>query len=316
MDAALNDNKLKKRKRLRGIESKKSMYGRMFILPWCIGMALFFIVPLIQSLIYSFSIVTIEPGEMHTEFYGLEHYKYILNVDPNYTTNLGTALGEFFRSMPIVVIVSLILALVLNQKFRGRIVFRAIFFLPVIIATGVVMEQLTKSYGGIGSIVQVATDTTNVYSQGSGGGMDFTTILNNLRFPEDFTNEMAKLITNIFNTLWSCGIPVILFIAGLQTIPEQLYEASTVEGATKWEEFWYITLPMISQTLLLVIIFTFIDLLTQNTNPILNQAYQMMSMNSTYDQSAAMLWLFFAIIGAAIGLVLLLYSKLLLKRWN
>ncbi len=313
MDAAANKNLKLKHKR--GIESKKSLYGRMFILPWCIGMALFFIVPLIQSFIFSLSIVTVEPGMMATEFAGFEHYNYILNIDPDYTKNLSNALGEFFRSLPIVVIVSLILSLVLNQKFRGRAFFRAIFFLPVIIATGVVMEKLTQSYGGIGAIVQMSTESTNVYTETS-GGFEFTTILNNLHLSEELTNEMSKLITNIFNTLWSCGIPVILFIAGLQTIPEQLYEASHVEGATKWEEFWYITLPMLSQTVLLVIVFTMIELLTQNSNPILSQAYALMNDSATYDISAAMLWFFFAIIGAGIGLVLLLYSKLLLKKWN
>lgn len=303
------------KKHVRGIESKKSMYGWMFISPWCLGMLLFFIVPLFQSLYYSFCYVFVDPGSMTTEFAGLEQYKEILNVDPDYTKNLSTALGDFFYSLPIIVIVSLILALVLNQKFRGRVFFRAIFFLPVIIATGVVMEKLTATYGGVGAIVQVTSETTNVYTEGGGGGMDFTAILANLQFPEAITNTMSTLITNIFNTLWSCGIPVILFISGLQTIPESLYEASHVEGATKWEEFWYITLPMLGQTILLVIVFTIIELLTQNTNPVLQQAYGLMN-NMNYDMSAAMLWVFFAIIGSAIGIVIFLYSKLLLKRWN
>ena len=112
-----------------------------------------------------------------------------------------------------------------------------------------------------------------------------------------------------------CSIPVILFISGLQTIPESLYEASHVEGATKWEEFWYITLPMLGNTILLVIVFTIIELLTQNTNPVLKQAYNLMS-NMVYDMSAAMLWVFFAIIGAVIGVVIFLYNQLLLKKWN
>ena len=303
------------KKHVRGIESKKSMYGWMFISPWLVGMVLFFFVPLVQSLIYSFSFVFVEPGMMMTEFAGLTHFDEILNIDPDYTNNLTKALGDFFRSLPIIVVVSLILALVLNQKFKGRVFFRAIFFLPVIVATGVVMEKLTATYGGVGAIVQVTSETTNVYTEGGGGGMDFSAILQNLQLPEDITNEMTKLITNIFNTLWSCGIPVILFISGLQTIPESLYEASHVEGATKWEEFWYITLPMLGNTILLVIVFTIIELLTQNTNPVLQQAYNLMS-NMVYDMSAAMLWVFFAIIGAVIGVVIFLYNQLLLKKWN
>lgn len=305
----------KRQKRIRGIESKKSFYGRMFILPWEIGMLLFFIIPLIQSLIYSFSYVSIEPGMLATDFVKWDNYKYILFDDQNYTKNLGIAVGTFARSMPIIVIVSLILAMVLNQKFKGRVFFRVIFFLPVIVATGVVMGHLTNNYGGNGPIVQLTTETQNIYTT-NGGGINFTAILNSLNFPEDITNEMAKLITNIFNTLWSCGIPVVLFIAGLQTIPEQLYEASKVEGATAWEEFWYITLPMISQTLLLVMVFTMIEQLTQSKNPIMVQAYEMMNVQTNYYESAAMLWFFFAIVGSATALVLFLYTKFLLKRWE
>lgn len=292
------------------------MYGRMFILPWCIGMAFFFIIPLIQSLIYSFSTVIVDPGEMSTEWVGLDNYKTILNEDPTYTDNLISAVTSFFRSLPIVVIVSLILAMVLNQKFKGRTFFRAIYFLPVIIATGVVMQLLTKNLNGVDAIITLSANTTNTYTSSGGGGMDFTTILNSLRFPEDITKTMSSLITSIFNTLWSCGIPIILFISGLQTIPEQLYEASKVEGATKWEEFWYITLPMLAQTLLLVIVFSMIDLLTSNTNPVLNQAYQYMNDSAVYDISGAMLWLFFAIVAGTVGIVIFLYTKLLLKRWS
>lgn len=288
-------------------------------------MAFFFIIPLVQSLIYSFSTVMVDPGEMSTTWLVNEdgkldllgHYRYILTEDPTYTDNLMSAVTTFFRSLPIVVIVSLILAMVLNQKFKGRTFFRAIYFLPVIIATGVVMQLLTKNLNGVDAIITLSANTTNTYtSSGGGGGMDFTTILNSLRFPEDLTKTMSSLITSIFNTLWSCGIPIILFISGLQTIPEQLYEASKVEGATKWEEFWYITLPMLAQTLLLVIVFSMIDLLTSNTNPVLNQAYKYMNNDAIYDSSGAMLWLFFAIVAGTVGIVIFLYTKLLLKRWN
>lgn len=305
-------------KHVRGIESKKSMYGFMFVLPWIIGMVLFFIVPLFQSLIYSFSYVYPDVGELVTEWEGLTNYKYIFTEDQNYVKNLTTSLSGFFTTMPIVVIVSLILALVLNGEFAGRVVFRGIFFVPVIVSTGVVMTLLSQSYGSTGAIIQLSTTVAeDAYSAvGTGGGMDFTTLLNSLELPEDVTQQLNKMITNIFNTIWNCGIPVVLFIAGLQTIPAQLYEASKVEGATKWEEFWYITLPMIGQTLLLVIVFTLIEILTQNSNAVINQAYNQMVDNMNYYDSAAMLWTFFAIVGGATGLIILIYSKTCLKKWG
>lgn len=305
------------KKHVRGIESKKSTYGFMFVLPWIIGMILFFIVPLFQSLIYSFSYVTVDVGELVTEWAGLENYKYIFTEDQYYVDNLTSSLSGFFTTLPIVVILSLILALVLNGDFKGRATFRGIFFIPVIVATGVVMSLLSQSYAN-GPIIQLsATVGEDAYSAiGTGGGMDFTTLLNSLQLPEDLTSQLNTMITNIFNTLWSCGIPVVLFIAGLQTIPAQLYEASKVEGATKWEEFWYITLPMIGQTLLLVIVFTLIEILTQSNNAVITQAYDQMVTNINYYDSAAMLWAFFGIVGGATGLIILIYSKACLKRWE
>ena len=305
-------------KHVRGIESKKSWYGFYFVLPWIIGMVLFFLIPLVSSLIYAFSDVVPESGYMSTKWVGLENFKYIFESDDTYQTNLLSSIGSFFAQMPIVIIVSLILALILNSKFKGRTFFRGVFFVPVIVATGVVMELLTQSYGAKGAIIQLSSSISeDAYSAvGTGGGMDFSQLLNSLQLPEDVTAELNSMITDIFNTIWTCGIPVVLFIAGLQTIPSQLYEASKVEGATAWEEFWYITLPSIGQTLLLVIIFTLIELLTKADNPVIDQAYTQMRSNLEYGLSAAMLWLFFAIIGAIIGLVILIYSKTCLKRWE
>ena len=306
------------KKHVRGIEAKKSHYGRMFILPWCIGMLLFFIVPLAKSLIYAFSYVEPNPGDLYTEWAGLTNFKYIFNEDPKFVYNLTASLSKFFTTMPIIVIVSLLLALVLNSNFKGRTFFRGIFFIPVIIATGVVMNLLTVDYSGYGAIIQMsATVKSDAYSTaGAASGLNFTELLNSLDLPPDITTPMSNMITNIFNTVWSCGIPVVLYLAGLQTIPPQLYEASKVEGATAWEEFWYITLPMISQTILLVIVFTLIEILTQTRSAVIDQAYELMQKNLDYYTSSAMLWTFFAVVGGIIGLVILVYSKTCLKKWN
>lgn len=304
-------------KHVRGIESQKSWYGFYFVLPWIIGMVLFFLIPLFNSLRYAFSDVVPEGGYMDTTWIGLENYEFIFKNDDTFQTNLISSIGDFFTQMPIIIIVSLILALILNSNFKGRTFFRGIFFVPVIIATGVVMTLLTASYGGNGPIVQLSSSVTqDAYSAvGTTSGMDFSELLNSLELPEDITAQLNTMITDIFNTIWTCGIPVVLFIAGLQTIPAQLYEASKVEGATAWEEFWYITLPSIGQTLLLVIIFTLIELLTKSDNPIINQAYDHIQ-NIEYGLSSAMLWLFFAIIGVITGLIILIYTKACLKRWE
>lgn len=306
-------------KHVRGIESKKSWYGFYFVLPWIIGMILFFVIPLFSSLGYAFSDININEEEngLETFFIGLDNYKFIFESDENYQKNLISSISEFFTQLPIIVIISLILALILNSNFKGRTFFRGVFFVPVIVATGVVMGLLTQSYGGNGAIIQLSSSVSqDAYSAvGTNSGMDFSELLNSLELPEDVTAQLNTMITDIFNTIWTCGIPVVLFIAGLQTIPAQLYEASKVEGATAWEEFWYITLPSIGQTLLLVIIFSLIELLTKADNPVITQAYYQIS-QTEYGLSSAMLWLFFAIIGALTGLIILIYSKACLKRWE
>ena len=304
-------------KHVKGIESKKSWYGFYFILPWLIGLVLFFLIPLISSLTYAFSDVTPEPGYMDTTWVGLENYRYIFDSSDTYQKALLGSIGDFVLQLPIIVIISLILALILNSNFKGRTFFRGVFFVPVIVAAGVIMGLLTQSYGENGPIIQLSsTVAADAYSTvGTGGGLDVTELLTSLELPADITEQLSSLITDIFNTIWSCGIPVVLFIAGLQTIPAQLYEASKVEGATTWEEFWYITLPSIGQTLLLVIIFTLIELLTKSDNEVINLAYAQIT-NVEYGLSSAMLWLFFAIIGAITGLIILIFSKTCLKRWE
>ena len=102
----------------------------------------------------------------------------------------------------------------------------------------------------------------------------------------------------------------------MQSIPDSLYEVSKVEGATKWEEFWFITLPMLARTLILVIIFTMVELITDKSNAVMERAYTFMGVASNYGKASAMLWIYFAIVGTFIALVMLIYSKVFLKRWD
>ncbi len=305
--------KIKKIKKKKGIEQLKSRYGRLFVLPWEIGLVLFFIVPLITSIIYSFSSVTLGQGGIATQWAGLEWYDFIINKDPNYLNNVKSAISNFMIQLPIIVALSLILAIILNQKFAGRMLARAIFFLPVIIATGVILDLLTSEY------INVSLITSSANSSGAGNYgssmIDFDSILGNLGLPEDITKIIGDYIGSIFNLLWSCGIQIVLFIAGLQTIPDQLYEVSKVEGASKWEEFWYITIPMLGNSILLVMVYTMIDIFTKKTG-VMESAFQLMDEKLIYDQSSAMLWFYFIIVAAIMALVLAVYNRFCMKKWN
>ena len=301
------------KKRKKGVEQLKSRYGRLFVLPWEIGLVLFFIVPIITSLIYSFSNVVLSSGGITSSWAGLKWYEYIINKDPNYMTALKSAISNFAVQLPIIVALSLILAIILNQKFAGRMMARAIFFLPVIIATGVILDLLTSEFINV-SLVTSSAESSGAGNYGS-SMIDFDAILGNLGLPEDITKIIGDYIGSIFNLLWSCGIQIVLFIAGLQTIPDQLYEVSRVEGASKWEEFWYITIPMLGNTILLVMVYTMIDIFTKKTG-VMENAFALMEKELVYDKSSAMLWFYFLIVAAIMAVVLAIYNKLCLKKWN
>jgi len=215
-------------------------------------------------------------------------------------------------SLPIIVALSLIFALILNQKFRGRIFARAVFFLPVIIATGVVMKFVTGEALGTDSAgLTTALGETESYS-----GIQFDQLLINLGLPQSVTELLSDYIARVFNLVWSCGIQILLFVAGMQSIPDHLYEVSKIEGATAWEEFWFVTFPMLGNVIFLVLIYTIVDLFTAFDNPIMTQAYDLISKNSVYDRSSAILWGYFVVVGFVGGLILLAYNRILMKKWN
>lgn len=295
-----------KQKRKHGIETLRSRYGLMFISPWLVGIVIFFGIPLIQSIMYSLSNVTLTENGMSLSFVGVKHYNYILNEDPDYSKMLTSALSSFSYKLPLIIVLSLVLALFLNQDFKGRVFFRALFFLPVIIATGAVMNLI---------FLTTTDDLTTAASSVAGGVVSVDAVMNFLSLPSEIAKYITNIINSIFDLIWNCGIQIVLFISGLQTIPASIYEASYVEGATKWEQFWFITFPMLGRVTLLVVIFTMVDLFTDSRVDLINNIYTRM-VSGRYDETSAMLWFYFVIVSAVIGLIVLLYNKMLMKKWE
>jgi ABC-type sugar transport system permease subunit len=300
-----------KSKKFRSLEARRAWTGFYFILPWIIGIVLFFLSPLVQSILFSFSDVKLaDGGGLDLNFVGLENYKYIFFKDGGFNQNLGWSMSEFAYSMPIIVILSLVFACVLNQKFKGRLFARALFFMPVIIASGVVMQIINST--GYGEPVSMSLGSTNSYM---GDAIDFSDVLGKMGFTIEIIEFFSRYISRIFTLIWSIGVQTILFISGLQTIPAQLYEVSKVEGASKWEEFWYITVPMLKNIIFLVIVYTMVELCLANDNSVITQAYNLMQVQ-VYGRSSAMLWVYFLATFAFSGVILLAYNRLCMKRWE
>lgn len=297
----------------RGIESIKQRYGYLFVAPWLFGIAVFVLKPLFLSFYYSFTDTKVVAGGISTSFSGLKWIKYLMVSDPDFIDDMVVSLSKMLTSLPIIVSLSMILAIVLNQKFKGRMIARSVFFLPVIISAGPVMtvlssftmnQELSNSFGA-SDIAATATYMEVI---------DFQEILLSLNLPQSVNSFMSGYLSDTFNLIWSCGIQILLFVAGLQTIPAQLYEVSKVEGATKWEEFWYITIPMMGRTILLVSFYTMVDLFVENS-VLVDKAIELMR-KQVYDRCSATLWLYFIFVSAVMSIILLLYKRICLNRWE
>lgn len=299
---------MKLKNKHRGVEHIKSRAGFVFVLPWIIGFILFFAIPVINSLWYSFCDVTLSESGVITKFIGMKSYKYYFLENPDFTTKLTTDVISLIYSLPIILLLSIILALLLNQKFKSRLFFRALYFMPVIIASGVVVDLLFQtSDKELVSAGVSATLTDSMFS--------IEDIVGWLNLPDTIGEYAKNVINNIFDLLWGCGIQTVLYIAGLQSIPFTLYEASRVEGATKWEEFWFITFPMLNSITLLVIVFTIVDQFTSTRRNIIDLAYSQMSVG-VYDTTSTMLWIYFALVAVIMILLIFLYNRLLARRWQ
>ncbi|PYI56341.1 carbohydrate ABC transporter permease [Paenibacillus flagellatus] len=277
-----------KRRRLPAAGIRK-LEGSLFIAPWVVGFLAFMAFPLGYSLYMSFHQVRILGTGIEIIPVGLKHYKYILLENGAILYN---QLFPFFRQslimIPIIIVFSLLVAIMLNQKFPGRSVFRSIFFLPVIFTTGqVVREFMTQGEGDIGFL-----ERYNVAALVS----------------QNLSSSWAAPIVNIMGSfvliLWYSGVQILIFLAGRQTIGSSVYEAARIDGATPWEVFWKITLPGMVPFILLNLIYTTVDLFTFPTNPILTQIS-----TSNYGQSSALAWIYFVIILAFLGAILGIFHK-------
>ena len=292
----------------KSIESLRSRYGLMFISPWLLGIALFFIYPILRTVWFSIADVSLSSSGIASTFLGAQNYKQILSQDPDYTNNLASGISSVLTKTPLILVISLIIAIVLNQNFKGRVFFRGLYFLPVIIATGTVINLISASTG---KNVMSAGMTNEI----SSSMVDFDLVLQKLNLPSVISDYLSMALSGIQDCIWNSGIQIVLFISGLQTIPDSLYEVAKVEGCTKWEEFWYITLPMLSRVILLVIVFTFVELFTMAQNPVMIQAYDSLS-SAEYDIGAAMILFYFAVIGLIMGLILWILNRFCFRKWE
>lgn len=289
-------------------EKRNARAGRLFVLPFYIGFALFILYPMLQSLSFVFSKVTIEVGGFVTDNVGLDNIRYLFLEDPDFNKNLVASLLQILYQVPVVLIAALFFAIILNQKFFGRTLVRAIFFLPVIITSGVVMA-IMKADAFANSLISGAGGMQSISSSTSYGLQE---ILISVGLNMEIVEYFTFISNNLFDLLWRTGIQMIIFLAGLQTISPSLYEASSIEGASAWENFWMITIPMISPMILVNLVYTVVDVFTDSTNSVMLMVSSSLK-SQAFANASAMAWIYFVIVGIALAIVVALYSRMMRK---
>lgn len=288
--------KAAKKKRLT-LRQRRTLEGLMFVSPWIIGAILFFIQPIFVSIKLSFSEIVSQRGFI-MEWVGLKYYKDII------TGAQATTYGPMFLNVikdtaintPITLVFSLFIAILINKNIKCRGFFRTVFFIPVLLGTGYVMKQLLGI--GVGNVVTNQVD-----------GMLTSTLMRSLG--GTFASIIDAVLSRITVVLWKSGVQIILFLAGLQGIPVSLYEAARCDGATEWENFWKITLPILSPIILLNFIYTMVDSFTDSNNEIVSQLIGLFRKGGVrFSEGAAVGWLYFAFTFIVCVLALGLMRKL------
>lgn len=274
--------------------SRKKWFGFCLVLPWIIGFIVFTLYPLSQTILYSFSEVKITTSGTQTALVGLKNYTDVLFTDPDFTLGIPGYLRQMFFMVPMIVVFSLLFALMLNSQIRGRRIFRAIFFLPVIIISGPILERV-RSVG--------ATNLPGVDSF-------FVFQFINDQLPSVLSDPIRYIVSNIVLIFWFSGVQVLIFLSGLQKVDQSMYEASMVDGASAWQRFWKITIPVVKPFILLIAIYTVVDISMSSLSPFVGVIEEgMFAASKGFGFSSAASWLYFLFIVAALLLALLVFGR-------
>jgi len=281
-----------------GHEQNDFWIAMLFSAPWLIGFLAFSVYPIIQSFIFSFNNVSVTAKGIIQSGVGLGNYGSVLTADPDFIDGLQTYLQEMLVYVPVIIVVSLSLALLLNSIKHGKGFFRTLFFLPVIISSGPVItlfiDQGVATFPGAASI-------------------DYTLLSQSV--PAFLVGLLKTLITNFVVILWFSGIQTLIFLAGLQKLDKSMYEAAKIDGASGWECFWKITLPALNPVIVINVIFTVVIQSTFTLNPLISKiSGDMYAVGKGYGYACAEAWLYFLVLLAVLILYVLIFMKKKRKR--
>lgn len=290
----------RKKKSLNSYKKSKKIWSFIFLSPWIIGLLALFVIPMYRSLRFSFYQLTPTPDGILSEFVGIGNYLYAFNEHvtsvSSFKVELINTTIDAFINIPVLLIFSLFIAVMLNMEFKGRAFVRAVFFIPVILNSAAV----TSALGGGDAIAAILEEQ----------GIDQ---IFNLEFYLIQSGMMPWLITfivgligRIYTILSLAGVPILLFLASIQSVPKHLYEAAKIEGATAYETFWLITLPNVAPHIVTVTVYALVDtFLTSSVSTIITDE---LNNPVRWGESAALAWIYVSTI-ILILLVLTIFAK-------
>ena len=293
------------------LERKKSLFGYVFVAPIILGLALIYIPSLVQSLQFSFTENAGRYGEENV-YVGWQNYHDALLVEEGFLETVYSSTVALLPQIFIILIFAFFMANILNQNFRGRSIARVIFFIPVVLSTGIVtyfdnLSSMQDLYEG--------GDKLNVGSENSAFNfMEIEQMLLSTLGNSGLSEIIAGAIDSLYTVITSSGVQMLIFLSGLQSISINMYEAAKVEGATGWEVFWMISFPMISPLILVNLLYTVIDLFTSVDNATISYIATYYGNVATYSIASAFSWMYTILLLLFVGVVYLLVNKLIVYQ--
>ena len=297
-----------KKRKIASLDRRKARAGWFFVLPFVVGFALIYLPIIFTSIRVSF--MAVQSGTREEYFVGWQNYSDALFKEADFLQTLLVGLKEIAFDIPAILIFSLFVAVILNQKMVGRAVFRAIFFLPVVVSTGMMEGVLAASYSFSGTGMDLGAGESAAETVKTNLALEklLQDIFANLGFGAGLVEYIISAVASISNIVNRSGVQILIFLAALQSISPAIYESCEIDGATSWETFWKITFPMVSPMILVNGVYTIIDNFTTDSNSV------MQVINETYGTpggkyvSAAMGWMYFLVVLLIVGIVAAIFS--------
>ncbi len=284
------------------LKNKRAVAGYGFIAPFILGILLIFGPSVIKALTFSLSnIIMNTDGSGYTlEWVGIHHYDKAITDHAWFDQELMNSFWRLVYNVPLVIAFSFFIAGILNKDFKGRTAVRAILFLPVVISAGVLAK--------VDNVTELSSFAQSDQVSDAVAAIDITNVIVEMGIPNSIVNMITTSISRIYEVITSSGVQILIFLAAMQSISPSLYEASTMEGATGWENFWKITFPMLSPYILTCAVYTVIDLVSSYKSPVMNVIESVA--NTDRSLSIAMAFIFFGMAALILLVVVFLVSRL------